>query len=71
MNERSIELVVSAHRARGGSGALGASDAWHDLTPAERVEAERAATLMRTLETALDPEGLSTTARAVLAAIAR
>ncbi len=64
-----IEQVVSAHRPNDAYGQTRWHPAWHDLDDAGRVEAFRAATLQRTLEAALDDEGLSTTARAVLARI--
>jgi hypothetical protein len=40
--------------------------AWHDLDPQARARAFELARALRPLEAALDPEGLSTTARAVL-----
>ncbi len=43
--------------------------AWHDLSEAARERAHARARALRNLEAALDPEGLSTTARAVLARI--
>jgi hypothetical protein len=43
--------------------------AWHDLDAEGRVEAHDRAATSRALESALDPEGLSSTARAVLARI--
>lgn len=61
-----IEEVVSAYRARDPRGALLASAAFHDLAPDDRARAFDEALLQRTVENALDPEGLSTTARAVL-----
>lgn len=42
---------------------------WHDLGADERVRAYERARDLRKVEAALDPEGLSTTARAVLARI--
>jgi hypothetical protein len=42
---------------------------WHDLSPAGRARAADRARALRQLEAALDPDGLSTTARAVLARI--
>ena len=44
--------------------------AWHDLSPDGRARAHDLASALRPLEAALDPDGLSTTARAVLARIA-
>jgi hypothetical protein len=43
--------------------------AWHDLDAEGRVEAHDRAATSRALEAALDPQGLSSTARAVLARI--
>ena len=65
-----IEQVVSAHRATDPR-TLAAlpSTAFADLDEASRVVAFEAASMARVLEAALDPEGLSTTARAVLRAI--
>lgn len=62
-----IERVAGAHRARDPHGRVTASPAWHDLDEAGRVEAFAVATQLRALEAAIDAEGLSTTARAVLA----
>jgi hypothetical protein len=43
--------------------------AWHDLDPSGRELVYTTTRAMRELEAALDPEGLSSTARAVLARI--
>jgi len=43
--------------------------AWHDLGPAARTKAFDVASELRAFEAALDPDGLSTTSRAVLARI--
>jgi hypothetical protein len=64
-----IERVTSAHREREPDGTLRAHAAWFDLDAAGRAEAAQEAERQRFLEAALDPEGLSTTARAVLARI--
>jgi len=45
--------------------------AWHDLDAAARVRAFDRARALRPIEAAADPDGLSTTARAVLARIRR
>lgn len=72
MNRESlIEAVVSAHRARDPRGALLPSPELFDLEPDDRERAARITQDARRLEAALDPEGLSTTARAVLARIRR
>ncbi len=65
-----IEQAVGAWRPRRADGGIGLHPAWADLDEAGRVEACQAAMLQRRLEAALDPEGLSTTARAVLGMIA-
>jgi hypothetical protein len=43
--------------------------AWHDLDAKGRMRAFERARALRKVEAAIDPEGLSTTARAVLAKI--
>jgi len=43
--------------------------AWHDLSEAARVRAYERARALRQLEAGLDPDGLSTSARAILARI--
>lgn len=67
--ETSIEEVVSAHRDRDPRGTVVPAPAFHDLEPNDREQAYRETLLQRTLECALDPEGLSTTARAILGRI--
>jgi hypothetical protein len=66
--ERLIEEAASAWRPRGVQGVR-PHPAWADLDVAGRREAYERARAARRLEAALDPEGLSTTARAVLARI--
>ncbi len=66
-----LEQVTSAHRERGFDGAVRGHPAWFDLDDAGRVEAYEATLTLRALEQAADPEGLSTTARAVLARLRR
>lgn len=69
MNEDElIEQVAGAYRPRDVD-ELRYLPAWHDLSPEARERAAEIAERSRTLEAALDPEGLSTTARAVLAVI--
>ncbi len=68
MNEL-IDAVASAWRERTADGRLLAHPAWHDLTPTEREAAFDVAVTTRALEAALDPNGLSGTAQAVLARI--
>lgn len=70
--EALIEAVTTAFRPRDGiTGTLRAHDAWHDLDAEGRRQAYEETLRARTLERALDSEGLSTTARAVLARIVR
>ena len=66
-----IEQAAGAHRDRDPHGRILAAPAFHDLDEAGRVEAFEVAARLRAMEAALDPEGLSTTARAVLARITR
>ncbi len=66
-----IEEVAAAWRQRGADGSVRSAPAWHDLDEAGRREAYAVAFRMRQLEAALDEDGLSSTARNVLAAIER
>jgi len=61
-----IEQVAGAARPRPRE-ELRYHEAWHDLDDAGRVRAFELAKALRTVEAALDPEGMSTTVRAVLA----
>jgi len=63
-----IEQVAGAYRPRARE-ELRYHPAWHDLGEAERVRAYEIARSMRKVEAALDADGMSTTARAVLARI--
>lgn len=65
-----VEQVASAYRPAA-DGELQYHKAWHDLDADARTRAFDLAAALRPLEAALDPQGLSTTARAVLARIAR
>jgi hypothetical protein len=67
--EALVEAAVSAWRPRDAAGAAAPHPAWADLDAAGRLEAYEVALAARALEAALDPGGLSTTARAVLARI--
>jgi len=67
--EALIEATTTAHRAARADGPLATHPAWHDLDEAAREEAFAATLAQRTLEAALDPRGLTTTAAAVLARI--
>ena len=64
-----VEQAAGAFRERDPHGRILAHAAWHDLDDAGRVEAFTVTAKLRALEAALDPDGLSTTARAVLARI--
>lgn len=64
-----IEALAGAHRHRGPLGEVRPHPAFFDLDEAGREEAFEVARELRRVEAALDPEGLSTTARAVLARI--
>jgi sugar phosphate isomerase/epimerase len=68
-DELLVEQVVGAWRPRDRDGGLRAHPAWHDLAEELREAAARAARRQRRIEAALDPDGLSTTAKAVLARI--
>jgi hypothetical protein len=61
-----IEQVAGAYRPPARD-ELRYHPAWHDLDEAGRRRAFERARALRTVEAALDPDGLSTTARAVLA----
>ena len=63
-----IEEAATAYRPTR-DGGVGSHPAWHDLDDAGRREAFEVAAVNRKIEAALDPDGLSTTARAVLARI--
>jgi hypothetical protein len=71
MNDRApiVEQVIGAWRPRDVDGNLRPHPGWHDLDDSGREEAYRETVAARQMEAALDREGLSTTARAVLAVI--
>ncbi len=60
-----IEEAAGVHRPLR-QGQVGSAPAWHDLDEAGRREAHQRAAELRQMEAAVDPEGLSSTARAVL-----
>ena len=64
-----VEEVAGAYRSSAAD-ALRDHPAWHDLDAAARTRAYELARVNRRIEAALDADGLSTTARAVLARIA-
>ena len=64
-----IEAATTAWRPRAPHGPLRFHPAWWDLDPPGRQAAHDRARVSRAIEAALDPEGLSTTAKAVMARI--
>jgi hypothetical protein len=68
--EQLVEEAVSAWRPRSPVGEILTHPAWADLPPEARWRAYDETLASRAIEAATDPEGLSTTARAVLARIA-
>jgi len=66
--EALVEQVAGAYRPRARE-ELRYHPAWHDLGEAERVRAYEIARAMRKVEAALDADGMSTTAHAVVARI--
>jgi sirohydrochlorin ferrochelatase len=75
VREELVEAAAGAWRPRRPDGSLGPHPAWADLDEAGRREAFEAARVARApqrarrLEAALDPEGLSSTARALMARV--
>ena len=63
-----VEEVAGAHRPEP-KGTLRYSPAWHDLDEAGRMRAYELARALRRVEAALDPDGITSTAREVLAKI--
>jgi hypothetical protein len=68
-NDELIEAAASAWRPRDPHGRFRYHPAWWDLDEAGRRAAFELTLQSRAVEAALDPAGLSTTARAVLARI--
>lgn len=66
-----VEAAAGAYRPRTPTGKIEFHPAWHDLDEAGRHEAFEVARRTRLLEAALDPNGLSTTGRAVLKRIVK
>jgi hypothetical protein len=62
-----LEQVTSARRERGVDGAIRFHPAWYDLDESVRAEAFEATVELRKMEAASDPEGMSSTVRALLA----
>ena len=67
--EALIAAAASAWRQEDAAGNLAFHPAWQDLDAEGRERAYELARALRALEASIDPEGLSTTARAVLAKI--
>ncbi|MEQ8275774.1 MAG: hypothetical protein RMA76_39000 [Deltaproteobacteria bacterium] len=70
MNDDRIQEGTTAWRPRVG-GRIDILPAWHDLDEEGRREAFEETVALRKLEAALDPDGLSSTAHAVLDRIRR
>jgi hypothetical protein len=66
-----IEEALGAWRPRTPAGRILPSPAWADLDDGQRRRLFEESLRLRLLERALDPEGLSTTAHAVLERIGR
>jgi len=64
--ERLIEETVSAWRPRTPDGRIAAHPSWADLPEDDRVRAYDEMVRARALESLIDRDGLSTSARAVL-----
>ena len=64
-----VEAATTAWRPRAVDGTVRAHPAWHDLDEAGRKEAHETTRRLRALEAKLDPQGLTSTAKAVLARI--
>ena len=68
-DETVVEATTTAFRGTDPRGGLQFHPAWYDLDDAGKLAAFEATVRARRLEVALDPDGLSTTARAVLARV--
>jgi hypothetical protein len=69
--EALVESACTAWRPRATDGRVRFHPAWHDLDAGGRREVFERTVQLRALEQALDSDGMSTTARAVLARIRR
>ena len=67
--EVQLEAATTAFRQRDVSGRIQPSPAWWDLSPEERERLFERQMEARLVEAAVDPDGLSSTARAVLGRI--
>lgn len=61
-----IEQVASAWRPRNRDGVIQGHPAWFDLDEADRIAVYEVTVLLRQIEVALDPHGLSSTGHVVL-----
>jgi hypothetical protein len=66
-----LEQVLGAHRARAVDGSVKSHPAWHDLDASGRREAYEETLRLRQLEAAIDPQGHSTTVKALLSRLGR
>jgi hypothetical protein len=60
-----VEAAITAFRERDAWGRILPSPAWADLAPAEREALFEAQAIARSLEAALDDDGMSSTGRVV------
>lgn len=70
-DENLVSHATSAHRARDAEGRLLPDPAWMDLDADGRGAAFEATVRLRRMEAAIDPQGLTSTAYAVLARLSR
>lgn len=70
-SEELIEAALSAWRPRAPGGRVLPSPAWADLEPAARRRVFDQTLRARSMEQAMDPQGLSTTAHAILERIGK
>lgn len=68
-NEALMEMAASPFRESDPTGRVLPSPAWHDLTPEARERLFELQVETRALECAIDPDGLSGTARGVISKI--
>jgi hypothetical protein len=64
-----IDAAATAWRPRDIAGRIRFHPAWHDLDDEGRAQAFEVTRALRKVEASLDPDGLSTTAKAVLARV--
>ncbi len=71
LDENLVSHATSAHRARDADGRVLPDPAWMDLDADGRRAAFEETVRLRRMEAALDPQGLTPTAYAVLARLSR